>query len=195
MSAFPMALFPGIERFSWRRMAGLCLGLVAILFLVGPEASLPDRMAVMFVPNALITPVFYAFESNYAAKWGVGGLGSVQALLGASLVGSAIGLNLALASGQFIDAPGGWGMPDYAVVVSLFLHAVVYTSYIRLVGRAGPVFATQVAYLVTLFGMVWAVVLLAESYTPFIWPALVSILFGIFLVQPIPSSKLTPDLK
>jgi drug/metabolite transporter (DMT)-like permease len=109
MFAFPIALLFGIERFSWRRVAGLCLGLVAILLLVGPEASLPDRMAVMFIPIALIAPVFYAFESNYVAKWGVGGLDPVQALLGASLVGSAIGLVLALASGQFIDPRGPWG--------------------------------------------------------------------------------------
>ena len=149
MFAFPIALMFGIERFSWRRVAGLCLGLVAILLLVGPEASLPDRMVVMFIPIALIAPVFYAFEGNYVAKWG--GLDPVQALLGASLIGSAIGLVLALASGQFIDPRGPWGVPDYAFVISSFVHAVVYTSYIRLAGRAGPVFATQVAYLVTLW--------------------------------------------
>ena len=124
-----------------------------------------------------------------------GGLDPVQALLGASLIGSAIGLVLALASGQFIDPRGPWGVPDYAFVISSFVHAVVYTSYIRLAGRAGPVFATQVAYLVTLFGMIWAVVLLGETYTPFIWLALVSMLFGIFLVQPRPSSGCAPDLK
>jgi drug/metabolite transporter (DMT)-like permease len=91
MFAFPIALLFGIERFSWRRVAGLCLGLVAILLLVGPEASLPDRMAVMFIPIALIGPVFYAFEGNYVVK--LGGLDPVQALLGASLIGSAIGLD------------------------------------------------------------------------------------------------------
>ena len=70
MFAFPIALLFGIERFSWRRVAGLCLGLVAILLLAGPETSLPDRMAVIFIQ---IAPIFYAFESNYVAKWGLGG--------------------------------------------------------------------------------------------------------------------------
>jgi drug/metabolite transporter (DMT)-like permease len=131
----------------------------------------------------------------YVAKWGGGGLDRVQALLGAFLVGSAIGLVLALVSGQFIDPRGPWGVPDYAFVVSSFVHAVVYTSYIWLVGRTGPVFATQVAYLVRLFGMIWAVVLLRETYTRFIWLALVTMLFGIFLVQPRLSSGGAPDLK
>tara|TARA_B100000780_G_scaffold255452_1_gene204101 strand:+ start:62 stop:346 length:285 start_codon:yes stop_codon:yes gene_type:complete len=76
------------------------------------------------------------------------------------------------------------GGADYAFVTSSFVHAVVYTSFIWLVWRAGQVFATQVAYLVTLLGMIWAVVLLGETYTLFIWLALVSMLFGIFLVQP-----------
>jgi drug/metabolite transporter (DMT)-like permease len=102
-----------------------------------------------------------------------------------------IGLVLALASGQFIDPRGPWGVPDYVFVIS----SIVYTSYIWLVGRAGPVFTIQVAYLVTLFGMIWAVVLLRETYTPLIWLALISMLFGIFLVQPRPSSGVTPDLK
>jgi hypothetical protein len=48
-------------------------------------------MAVMFIPIALIGPVFYAFEGNYVVK--LGGLDPVQALLDASLIGSAIGLD------------------------------------------------------------------------------------------------------
>ncbi len=42
-----------------------CLGLVAILLLAGPETSLPDLMAVIFIQ---IAPIFYAFEGNYVAK-------------------------------------------------------------------------------------------------------------------------------
>ena len=114
---------------------------------------------------------------------GVGGLDPVQALLGASLIGSAIGLVLALASGQFIDPRGPWG-GGLCVCHKLICPCGCLHIFIWLVWRAGQVFATQVAYLVTLLGMIWAVVLLGETYTLFIWLALVSMLFGIFLVQP-----------
>ena len=141
-------------------------------------------MAVVFIPIALIAPIFYAFEGNYVAKWGIGGLDPVQALFGASLVGSVISLILALGSGQFIDPRGPWGMPDYAFVTSSLMHAVIYTAYIWLVGRAGPVFAAQVAYLVTLFGIFWSVWLLDEAYSKYVWLALSCMLLGIFLVLP-----------
>ena len=54
----------------------------------------------------------------------------------------------------------------------------------RLVGRAGPVFAAQVAYLVTLFGIFWSVWLLDEAYSKYVWLALSCMLLGIFLVLP-----------
>ena len=100
------------------------------------------------------------------------------------LVGSAISLALALGSGQFIDPRGPWGLPDYAFVTSSLMHAVIYTAYIWLVGRAGPVFAAQVAYLVTLFGIFWSVWLLDEAYSKYVWLALSCMLLGIFLVLP-----------
>ena len=184
MFAFPIALLLGIERFSWRRTAGLCLGLFSVMLMVAPETSLPEQIAVVFIPIALIAPIFYAFEGNYVAKWGIGGLDPVQALFGASLVGSVISLILALGSGQFIDPRGPWGMPDYAFVTSSLMHAVIYTAYIWLVGRAGPVFAAQVAYLVTLFGIFWSVWLLDEAYSKYVWLALSCMLLGIFLVLP-----------
>ena len=54
MFAFPMALALGNERFAWGRLAGLCLGLTGVLLIVMPEASLPERAMVIFIPLALI---------------------------------------------------------------------------------------------------------------------------------------------
>ena len=190
MFAFPIALLLGIERFSGQRLAGLCLGLFAVLLMVAPETSLPEQIAIVFIPIALIAPFFYAFEGNYVAKWGIGGMNPVQALFGASVAGSVISVILALSSGQFIDPRGPWSTPDYAFITSSLVHAVIYTGYIWLVGRAGPVFAAQVAYLVTIFGMFWSVWLLGETYSKYVWLALSCMLFGIFLVLPRNQAKI-----
>ena len=45
-------------------------------------------------------------------------------------------------------------------------------------------FAAQVAYLVTGFGVLWSMVFLGETYTNGVWLALGLMLFGMFLVQP-----------
>lgn len=193
MIAFPIALGLRLERFSWLRLGGLGLGLTGVLLLVVPEASLPDRAMLVWVPLALVAPIFYAFEGNYVAKWGTAGLDAIQVLYGASLVGAVMALPLAVGSGQFISPFRVWAAPEWALVASSAIHVLVYAGYVWLVGRAGPVFTVQVSYLVTGFGVIWAMLFLGETYSSYIWAALVLMMCGVFLVQPRRNATLAPD--
>ena len=188
--AFPIAILLGNEKFKWVRFSGLALGLAGVLLIVGPEASLPERAMVVFIPLALIAPFFYGLEGNIVAKWGLGGLQPVDVLFGASIVGAVLAFPVAVASGQFIDPRGPWGAPEIALIISSIIHVLVYTAYVWMVGRAGPVFAVQVSYLVTGFGVGWAVLILGESYSVWVWAAMAVILGGVFLVQPSPRAAL-----
>lgn len=184
MLAFPMALGLGLERFSLLRLMGLLAGLAGVLMLVLPETSLPDRAMLGWIPIALIAPLFYALEGNYVGKWGIGDLDPVQALFGASVVGALIALPLALAGGQFIVPPLPLGAPEWALIASSIIHVGAYASYVWLIGHAGTVFAAQVGYLVTGFGVFWAILMLGESYAPTTWLAMALVFLGVFLVQP-----------
>ena len=126
MFAFPIALLMANDRFSRVRLGGLVCGLLGVVLLVGPEASLPERAMVMFIPLALVAPVFYGLESNFVARYGTAGLDPLQLLCGASVVAAAIALPLALASGQWIDPRPPYGAPDWALILSSAIHAVVY---------------------------------------------------------------------
>ncbi|MBF9061118.1 EamA family transporter [Rhodobacterales bacterium HKCCSP123] len=184
MIAFPIALALGMDRFSIRRLAGLLLGLSAILLIVLPQASLPDRAMVWWIPMALIAPTFYAVEGNFVARYGTEGLDAVQVLLGASVVGTILAAPLTAMTGQFISPLPPWGAPDLAILGSSLAHVMAYTLYVWLVTRAGSVFAAQVSYLVTGFGILWARLILGETYSPWVWAALVLMLAGLALVQP-----------
>ena len=190
MFAFPIALILANDRFSWPRLGGLVCGLIGVLLIVGPEASLPERAMVAFIPLALIAPFFYGLEGNVVARWGTAGLDPVQVLAGASLIGAFIALPLALFGGQWIDPRPPWGAPDAALVISATVHALVYAGYVWMVGQAGAVFAAQVSYLVTAFGVIWAKFLLDETYSAWIWLAMAAIFAGLFLVQPRPKTAL-----
>ena len=184
MFAFPIALALGQDRFSIARVVGLGLGLGGVALLVGPEASLPDRAMVAFIPLALIAPFFYGLEGNFVGKFGTAGLDPIEVLFGASVFGAVLSLPLALGFGHWLNPLGGFGAPESALVLSSIVHALVYAGYVWLVGRAGAVFAAQVSYLVTIFGVGWAMLILDETYSGYIWGALGLMLLGMFLVQP-----------
>lgn len=184
MFAFPVALLLGIDRFSLRRLAGLTLGLAGVALIALPGTSLPDPAMALWLPLALIAPLCYAFEGNLVARFGTAGMGPIATLAGASLLGAAIMAPVALATGQFILPAAPYGPPDAAILGIAGVHSLVYAGYVWLVGRAGSVFAAQVAYLVTGAGVLWAMVLLGERYSLWIWAALALMLAGLTLVQP-----------
>ncbi|MBM7066892.1 hypothetical protein [Actibacterium sp. 188UL27-1] len=64
------------------------------------------------------------------------------------------------------------------------VSVIAYAGYIWPVGRAGSVFAVQVSYFVTIFGIGWSMLLLGERFASGFWLALVLMLGGLFLVQP-----------
>lgn len=187
--AFPLALALGIDRFSVLRLCGLLLGVAGVALIALPDGSLPAAGMVAYLPLAMLGPLFYATEATYVAKWGTAGLDPVQAMFGASVVGAVLCLPVALASGQFIDPTAVWGRAEWALMASSSIHALVYASYVWLAARAGSVFASQTSYLVTATGLIWAMVLLGERFSPVVWLALVVMLSGVALVQPRGAAK------
>jgi drug/metabolite transporter (DMT)-like permease len=190
--SFPIALALGMDRFSAARLAGLLCGLGGVALIALPQASLPDPAMAAFIPIALIGPLFYACESNFVARFGMAGMDPLQAMFLTSTVGAVLSLPLALGSGQWIDPTARFGAPELALTASSLVHALAYSGYLWLASRAGAVFAAQTGYIVTATGVVWAMVVLGETYSGWVWAALVLMLFGLSLVQPRETVSLSP---
>ncbi|HBN31485.1 MAG TPA: EamA family transporter [Rhodobacteraceae bacterium] len=184
MFALPVALFLRLEHFRWLRLVGVLCGAVAIVLLIGPGTSLPDPSKIWYVLLALIGPVCYGIEGNGVAKMGLKGLDSVQVLLGASIFSLIVAVPMTLVSGQWVDIFVPWGQAEYALIVTAVMTTIAYAGYVWLVGRAGSVFAAQSSYLVTGFGVMWSILILAETYSGWVWMSLILMLAGLFLVQP-----------
>lgn len=182
--AMPIALAMGYEKPKAMRFVGLGFGAVAVLLLVGPAASLPDPAKFGFVLLGVLAPLAYGAEGNFLQWIGNKGLDPFQMLFGASIVGLAISLPLALGMGVYINPFKPWGAPDWAVLAATIVNQIAYVGYIWLIGRTGPVFAAQVGYLVTGFGVLGSMLILGERYSGYIWAALALMLVGLFLVQP-----------
>lgn len=180
--ALAVALVLRIERFRLIRALGLALGAGAIALIVLPDSSLPQGVAIGFVLVSALAPFCYALESAYVAHISTASAGAMQALFGGSVVAVALCLASTMAAGQpLVPTPS----PALgAVALSGAGAAVAYALYVTLLRRAGSIFATQVAYIVTLSAMGWAVLLLGERPAPTIWAAMGMIFAGLALVRP-----------
>ena len=184
MFTLGIALTLRIERPSFMRSIGVLLGVGAVILLIAPETSLPDPEKAIFVLVALIAPLCYGAEGNYIATRAPPSMDPVVTLLGASVIGIAIAWPLALATGSWVDLFKTWERAEWALLASSMCHVVAYAGYIWLVGMTGAVFASQVAYVVTVSAVFLSSLVLNESYAGWVWSALVLMIAGLALVQP-----------
>ena len=184
MFSFPIAMLMGLEKKDFRRISGLFIGLIGVVILTGPEASLPDRHLLIFIPLALLAPFFYAIEGNYVDKYGTAGQDPIQTFTGASILGTFLILPVTISTGQWIDPFQPWPIENYTHVASSCCHAFAYCAYVWLVSRAGAVFTAQVAYFVTAWGVAWSILILEEETSRYLWLSVAFMFFGMFLVLP-----------
>lgn len=182
--AYPVAILLRADQFHLRRVGGLILGLCAVIVLSWPQLSKPEAGDLPFILLALVAPLFYAFEGNIVGKFGTAGLDAIETLFLASLIGTVIMLPVVYGTGQYIQPI--WPLPkeQIAIICIALIHGTVYSGYVWFVGAVGAVFAAQVSYAVTLFGVMASATFLREDYPPTLWMALVLMIGGMALVQP-----------
>jgi drug/metabolite transporter (DMT)-like permease len=173
-----------MDKFKVRRVIGLITGFCALLILILPENSLPDKRDIPWVLLALNCALCYALENIYIDRLALQNFGPIRLVCAVSFVSAIITFLLSLVMDQFfILQPTNL----YLFISTLglgFISATAYSIFIYLIGRAGSVFSSQVGYLVTFFGVVWGIIILGESHSIFVWLSLAMIMMGIFLVQP-----------
>lgn len=188
--SLPLALALRAERFSARRLAGVALGAAAILLLIAPgAASLPTPGLWVWVLVGALAPLFYAVEGMYVAGSPARGANPVQVLWAGSLVALVVLIPLVALLGGPRPPLTAFGQGEAAIVAAGLLSMAAFVGYIALLRHAGAVFGAQVAYTVTGSGVIWAMVLLGERYSVWVWAALAALFVGLFLVQPRPAAE------
>lgn len=166
------------------RALGILLGLVSIVLLVAPGSSLPSRDMVPWVLVALLAAGFYAVENMYIALRRPPG-SDAQAIVAGMLFMAALMLApIVAATGSYVSLAPPWGVVEWSVVGMVLANAIAYTLFIQVVTSAGPVFASQTAYIVTIAGVFWGMVIFGERHSLWIWAALAVMLAGLALVTP-----------
>lgn len=182
--ALPLALAMGRERFEWQRMVGVALGALAIILLVGPEASLPNPGDWVWVLVAALAPLLYAFEGAYIAGSSATRASPVQVLWASYFIVLVTMPPILWYENAALWPDRGFGWPETAFFFSGILGNVAYIGYLMLVRIAGQLFGAQVSYTVTGMGVVWAMLILNERYSTWVWGALALLFLALFLVTP-----------
>ena len=92
-------------------------------------------------------------------------------------------LPASLATGTFHPMWHDFALADILILAHMFLAALTFHMYFVLLRRAGPVYFSQVAFIVTLVAVILGVALLGERHSLWIWAALALVFAGVALVN------------
>jgi drug/metabolite transporter (DMT)-like permease len=179
---YAIAMAVKLDRFALRRALGLIVGFVGALVLVGPQASLPDPAMAGWVLFGFVAPLFYASGNIYVAKRRPPS--RALPLAAGMLWGAAFwqAPAILLTDGfQMLTPPFSFG--EWGVIGQISVTSLASILYFEIVRRAGPVFFSQVAYVVTLTAILWAMAIFGERHSWLVWAAAALIGSGVALVN------------
>lgn len=173
-----------LERAMIRRIFGVAFGLVAVLLIVSPEDALANPGSVVWVFATIIAAACYASENMVIAFFMPSELNSITVLTGMFVFASSMMAPVVFYTDSFVVPAWPFTVVEWSVVALALISVVAYGCFIHLITIAGPVFASQMAYVVTLSGVFWGMLIYSEQHSHWIWAALAVMMIGLFLVTP-----------
>jgi drug/metabolite transporter (DMT)-like permease len=172
------------ERLTLRRSMGIGLGAAGVMMILLPKTSLPKVDDTFFALVAFAGAACYAAEHLYIEARAPSDVGIDQLLFLMFSSVSVLLLPVVLATGTFFVPHWPLGMTEWAIVAVASVTLMDYFFITLLILWAGPVFTSQAAYIVTLAGVVWGIVILHDSHSLWIWGAICTLMLGLTFVRP-----------
>ena len=175
------------ERAQPRRLLGLLIGLTGVLVIIQPGGG--GSGINLWILLAVAAALGYAAEGLFVARLMPEDL-DVTAVVGlAALVVVVVLLPIVLATGSFVSPFEVKLTTNLAIIAIAVFSMIATVIQTQLILRFGAVFTSQIAYVLTIAGVLWSMVLLGERLGASVWAALALLLVGMLLVEP----KREPD--
>ncbi|OSQ38399.1 DMT family transporter [Thalassospira mesophila] len=184
LMTYLLSMCVGLERARFGRMLGLMAGFVGVLFLYLPQLSAPDNTLLVYLLIAAIIPVSLAMGNVYrTADWPVGA-NPIPLAAGMMLASAVYCLGFEMMRDRLmIPSPDQgyiWGIIGVQIVVA----ALMYMCHFELQRVAGPVYLSQIGYIMALTTLIGGVALFNEALRPELLITLGCVVLGTFLVRP-----------
>src|SRR5690606_36080746 len=188
MLTYAMALGMRMEKLAWTRAAGIGLGLIGILMIVGPRSGPIDEAALPWMLLAFIAPVSLAAGNIYRTRaWPKDA--APLALAAGTLLGAAVWLLLACLAMDLFYMPAGIAEPDWVLAAAGLFACLSFIPYFELQRVAGPVYLSQIGYVMAATSLAIGTFVFGERYSLVVWLAVLVIVAGILLVNRRPAQK------
>ena len=184
IATYALSFLLKLETISARRITGVFFGVGAILVLVLPENSLPNKNEVIWIIVACLSSISYALENITLAIRGIDGIGPVRLSCGINLLAALILGVFSYFTNNFMPVPLPVTTLTWTILGISLIGATAYTLFVLTVANSGPLFASQVAFLVTISGVLWGMLIFGEEHSRWVWLSLVLMLIGMALVSP-----------
>ena len=184
LMTYLLSMCVGLERARFGRMLGLMAGFVGVLFLYLPQLSAPDNTLLVYLLIAAIIPVSLAMGNVYrTADWPVGA-NPIPMAAGMMLASAVYCLGFEMMRDHLVipspDQGYIWGIIGVQIVVA----ALMYMCHFELQRVAGPVYLSQIGYIMALTTLIGGVALFNEALRPELLITLGCVVLGTFLVRP-----------
>lgn len=179
---YTFAFILRVERLRWLSLAAILLGLGGVLLIVIPQGSLPDASTAIWILPALIAPISAATNNLIVATLRPPEADSLT-LGGSVLLGGAIVmLPITALSG---DLAVFWQTPAAltGVLWAAVAQAVGFFCLYEVIRRAGPVFFSQISYVIVACGIGWGFALFGERPSAWVWGAVALMTMGLALAN------------
>lgn len=183
MATLAMAWLLGLERPTRTRVLGVGLGLVAMAMLLLPDSSLPEPGQSFWTLLMGIVALSYAAENVYIARSKPEGFDALTVMAGL-FCGAVVLLGPTMLALDAFFPLWPLGAAEQALIGAALFHIGAYFGFVWLIGRGGPVFASQVGYVVTGSGVLLGILIFGETHGPWVWAALCVLFLGLALVKP-----------
>ena len=177
------------DRLDTRRVAGLLLGFVGVVVLVGNDLSDLSGSAAASIGLILVATFSYALSAVSIRKW-LSHVPSVPLATVQVATAACILMPLALTSGAYSGADISWKVVASAAALGGFGSGLAVVAYMYLIQKAGPVRASVVTYMAPPIGVVLGWLVLDEAIGWNLVAALGFILGGVALVQGVAVQRL-----
>lgn len=180
---YGIALAARQERFQALRAIGIGFGLIGTLVILLPAQSLPSPDMAPWVALGLLTPFLYGVTAVVISRFMPRETDSMTLATGFLGVASVFFLAVVLASGgPELLLPLVW--PGSSMILWLGVSSsAAYVLYFQIIRMAGPVYLSQVGYLVVSIGVLAGMLIFGERHSVWVWIGIGLMVSGLTLVN------------